>query len=66
MQDRTQKKVRKPSGSGSSLESSDEAVQVPKVDDVLAEVDAAIQKADQLLKKGHWELCCGGRVWVED
>lgn len=29
--------------------------------DILAKLDQAAKK-----KSGHWEMCCGVKVWVED
>lgn len=67
LQDRFRKKTKRPVGGGdSSLETVDITDQLPQIDDVLAEVDAAIEKADQIqiqkLSKGRWKVCC----WVED
>jgi len=71
LQDRLRKKTKRPSGDGDlSLEMADISNQVPQIDDVLAEVDAAIKKADQIQEwtkpNGHWSICCGVRRWVED
>ncbi len=49
LQDRFRKKIKRPTdGSGSSLETVGIADQVPQIDDVLAEVDKALEKALQL------------------
>jgi hypothetical protein len=49
LQDRFRKKTKRPVGGGdSSLETVDITDQVPQIDDVLAEVDKALEKAQQL------------------
>lgn len=49
MQDQEHKKVNRPKGgSGADLELEDISGQVPEIDDILAEVDKAIAKADSI------------------
>jgi len=49
LQDRFRKKTKRPVGGGdSSLETIDITDQLPQIDDVLAEVDKALKKAQQL------------------
>lgn len=64
------RKTGKPSSGGkdSSLGTSDIADQVPDIDGVLDEVDAAISTTDQVQSsaQGHWVECCGVWKWVED
>jgi hypothetical protein len=49
LQDRFRRKTKRPTGGGdSSLETIDITEQVPQIDDVLAEVDKALKKAQQL------------------
>lgn len=69
LRDWFRKKTKRPSGGGdSSLETANITDQVLQIDDVLAEVDAAIKKAENIQKsgKGRWVECCGVRQWVED
>ncbi|MBI3956751.1 MAG: hypothetical protein HY340_02070 [Candidatus Kerfeldbacteria bacterium] len=58
LQDRFRKKTKQPAGSSdASLVTADLTDQVPQIDDVLAEVDKAIKKA-QLLEKKLCTCCC--------
>lgn len=60
LQDRFRKKTKRPSGGGdSSLEMVDITGQVPQIDDVLAEVDKALEKAQQLEKQIRPQSRCG-------
>lgn len=67
-QNRFRKKANQPNGGDSSLELSDISGEVPEIDDVLSDIDAAIQVADDVKKKakGRWVECCGVRRWEED
>jgi hypothetical protein len=59
LQDRFRKKEKRPTGGGgSSLDTTDIACQVPKIDDVLEEVDKAIEKANQIQRQLPGEQCC--------
>lgn len=59
-QDRFRKKTNKLNGSGSSLETTDIAEQVPETEDVLAEIDKALEKAEvitDLLRPRKQDRC---------
>lgn len=59
LQDRFRKKTKRPTGSGgSSLDATDIACRVPKVDDVLDDVDKAIEKAKQVRTQLQGQQCC--------
>lgn len=40
----------------------------PKLKEALGEGKALLDRMEQAVKKkrGHWEHCCGARIWVED
>lgn len=60
LQDRFRKKTNRPGGgNNSSLETVDITDQVPKVDDVLAEVDKAIEKAKRIEEQVQPQRTCG-------
>jgi len=60
LQDRFRKKTKRPVGGGdSSLETIDITDQVPQIDDVLAEVDKALKKAQQLEQQVQPQKSCG-------
>lgn len=60
LQDRFRKKRKRPSGGGdSSLETVDITDQVPQIDDVLTEVDKALEKIQQLEKQLRPRGICG-------
>ena len=50
LQDKVQKKARRPGGNG-SLDLSDLTDEIPEVDDILDEVNKAIKRADRLKSK---------------
>lgn len=59
LRDRFRKKIqRSPDKSGSFLEAVDITDQVPQIDDVLAEVDKAIEKAQQLEQRARSQDHC--------
>lgn len=55
LQDRTQKRPKKP-GRGGAADAQDLSAQVPEVDDVLGEVDAALAKSESIRNRIRGKL----------
>lgn len=61
LQDRFRKKTNRPTGGGeTSLETTDISKDVPEIDDILAEVDKALEKAELIQRQVQPRGCgCG-------